>query len=154
MKTIHGLATVFLLATICFAPGAAAQEDADEAAVWTAVERQWRADQRGDKGWVEKMLTRNFVGWPKESPAPRNRISTRLWSQFNSRQTETLQFELYPQSILVHEDMAIVHYLYTTAVKPSDDRVRVRNGRYTDVLVRVDGDWKFISWHGGDDDDP
>jgi hypothetical protein len=25
------------------------------------------------------------------------------------------------------------------------------NGRYTDVLVRDDGVWRFISWHGGDD---
>ncbi|NIV18549.1 MAG: hypothetical protein GWN47_09145, partial [Woeseiaceae bacterium] len=26
------------------------------------------------------------------------------------------------------------------------------NGRYTDVLVRDDGAWRFISWHGGADD--
>jgi len=26
------------------------------------------------------------------------------------------------------------------------------NGRYTDILVRKEDGWKFIAWHGGDDE--
>jgi hypothetical protein len=40
--------------------------------------------------------------------------------------------------------------LYTQATENKDDEVTVSNGRYTDILVRVDGQWRFISWHGGD----
>jgi len=127
-----------------------AQGSSDEAAVWSAVERQWRAVQGDDASWVEEMLSGDFVGWPSGSPAPRNKTSTRLWNDFDSRQTELLEFELYPLSIIVHGNMAVVHYLYTAA-REEDDEVTTRNGRFTDVLVRDDDDWKFIAWHGGDD---
>jgi hypothetical protein len=48
--------------------------------------------------------------------------------------------------------MAIVHYLYTNAVQTKAKKTDVSSGRYTDVLVRDDGTWKFISWHGGEHD--
>jgi len=47
---------------------------------------------------------------------------------------------------------SISHYLYTNATENSDGETEVTNGRYTDILVRADGEWKFIAWHGGDDD--
>lgn len=136
---------------LAFLPaGLRAQGSSDEAAVWSAVERQWRAVQRDDASWVEEMLSGDFVGWPTESPAPRNKTSTRLWNDFDSRQTELLEFELYPLSIIVHGNVAVVHYLYTAA-REQNDEITTQNGRFTDVLVRDDGDWKFIAWHGGDD---
>lgn len=150
MKIRCKLTTVLLLALMSLSPVAVAKDGMDEAAVWTVIESQWRADQRGDRDWVERLLSADFVGWPYESPAPRNRTSTRLWSDFTSRQVEVIEFELYPLSILIHDNMAVAHYLYTTAVQSQDDTVAVRNGRFTDVLVRVDDTWKFISWHGGE----
>ena len=49
-------------------------------------------------------------------------------------------------------DVAVAHYLYTSASEDKDDNVEISNGRYTDVLIRTDDGWKFIAWHGGDDD--
>jgi ketosteroid isomerase-like protein len=129
-----------------------AQSGNDEAAVWATVEQQWRAVKRGETDWVEDLLSADFVGWPNNSPAPRNKTSLRLWTEFNQRQSELLEYELYPQSIVVHGNMAVVHYLYTTASKPRGGELTTSNGRYTDVLVRVDAGWKFIAWHGGDND--
>ena len=95
------------------------------------------------------MLSADFVGWPSESPAPRSRASVRLWNRFQISQTKGIAHELYPLSIVVHGDMAVVHYLYTSAVETRDKKTEVTSGRYTDVLVRADDGWKFISWHGG-----
>ena len=63
--------------------------------------------------------------------------------------------ELYPLSIVVHEDVAIAHYLFTSATedKNKDGKIETANGRYTDILVRTDDGWKFIAWSGGSDDD-
>ena len=122
----------------------------DQAAVWAAVEEIWVAEERGDDDWVDTMLTGDFMGWPAVSPAPRSKASTRLWARFNADQTKGLAHELYPLSIVVHGDMAVVHYLYTMAVQTKDRQTVTSNGRYTDVLVRDDTGWKFISWHGGD----
>ena len=150
MQNLYTPAAILLL--LLSAGPALAQTSADEAAVWSAVEQQWRAEKRGDNSWIEDMLSGDFVGWPKESPAPRNKTSTRLWYEFDSRQTELVEFELYPMSIVVHGNLAVVHYLYTAASKQRGGDVTTRNGRYTDVLARDDNVWKFIAWHGGDDD--
>jgi len=142
-----------MLVVLCFAAlqPALAQTSNDETNVWSTVEQQWRAERRGDLQWVEDLLSGDFVGWPVSSPAPRNKTSTRLWTEFDSRQSELLQYELYPQSIVVHGDMAVVHYLYSSASKPRGGDIVRHTGRFTDVLVRDGEEWKFIAWHGGDD---
>ena len=124
----------------------------DEAAVWAAVETMWLAQESGDEKWIEDMLSADFMGWQNNSPAPRNKASVRLWNKFDQDQTKGVAHELYPLSIVVHGDMAIVQYLYTNAVQTRDRKTSVASGRYTDVLVRDDETWKFISWHGGADD--
>ena len=144
-------AAMLLLAT--GVPAAAQGSVDDQAGVWATVEEAWSAQERGDEGWVDRMLSADFMGWPNQSPAPRGKGSTRMWERFDADQNKSLNHELYPLSIVVHGDMAVVHYLFTTAYQSRDKKTVVSNGRYTDVLVR-DGDaWKFISWHGGASDD-
>ncbi len=147
------LTGILLLASgYVFAQESLPDEADDHAAVWAAVERIWAAAERGDDDWVDTMLSADFVGWPNNSPAPRSRGSVRMWNSFDQEQSDAVRHELYPLSIVVHGDMAVVHYLYTNAVQTRNKKINVTNGRYTDVLVRDDGAWKFISWHGGDDD--
>ena len=49
------------------------------------------------------------------------------------------------------DDVAVAHYLYSSAYKPKSGDIEMNNGRYTDVLVRTEDGLKFIAWHGGDD---
>lgn len=131
---------------------APAQDTTDDyVAVWSVIESQWDASQRGDRRWVEDLLSADFRGWPTNAPAPRDKASTRLWNEFGVKQSKGLAHELYPLSTVIHGDMAVAHYLYTNAIENKEGETEVSNGRYTDVLVRVDGSWKFIAWHGGDD---
>ena len=116
------------------------------------MEAQWDAEEKGDKRWIDRMLTDDFAGWGKNSPAPRDKLSTAMWDRFNDEQAKTVAHELYPLSIVVHGDVAIAHYLYTNAEEDKEGEVEVSNGRYTDVLVRGADGWKFIAWHGGNDD--
>lgn len=139
--------------TLMFAGIAAAQDTAaDQASVWAVVERQWNAVEAGDKKWMDELLADDFTGWPKNAPAPRNKASTKMWNRFNESQGTVVAHELYPLAIVVHDDVAVAHYLYTSAYKNKDDEVEMNNGRYTDVLVRTGDCWKFLTWHGGADD--
>lgn len=141
----------FLLSTCLLTFGVAHAQATDDSAVWSVIERAWQAEQRGDSKWIDELLSADFVGWAKNSPAPRDKGSTRFWNTFTSKQSDLLEYELYPLSIIVHGDMAVAHYLYSSASKAKGEQTRTVNGRYTDVLVRTDGEWKFITWHGGDD---
>lgn len=140
-----------LLALLISPAGSLLAQGSDDAAVWSLIEEQWDAQQRGDQKWVNRLLAPDFAGWAYDSPAPRDKGSTRMWNNFQSKHSDGKAHELYPLSIVVHGDMAIAHYLYTNAVENAQGKLEVSNGRYTDVLVRIDGAWKFIAWHGGDD---
>ena len=132
---------------------AVAQDSTDDyVAVWSVIEEQWEASQQGDRRWVERYLHEDFRGWSKNSPAPRDKASTRIWNEFELKQSKGLEHELYPLSTVILGDTAVAHYMYTNATESSDGETEVANGRYTDVLIRVDDEWKFIAWHGGDDD--
>ena len=141
------LVTILLLAPVS---SMAQQSSDDEAAVWATVEAIWTAEERADNDQVDEMISEDFMGWGKSSPAPRGKASSSMWREFNNDQQKGLTHELYPLSIVVHGDMAVAHYLYTNAVQTKDKKVEVSNGRYTDILVRDGDTWKFISWHGGD----
>ena len=144
----------FLTALVLTASGAAlGQGAADDAAdVILTVEEQWEAEQEGDKDWIAEKLHEKFSGWTKEAPAPRSKSSTELWDRFSDTQGRMIEHELYFQNIVVQGDVAIAHYFYTSAYEDKDDEVEISNGRYTDVLLRTEDGWKFIAWHGGDDD--
>ena len=124
----------------------------DEANVLLAIEREWEAARKGDQDKVDDMLTVDFMGWGKTSPAPRSKSSSSQWRRFNEQMGRVVRYELYPLSITVHGDVAVAHYLYSTAFKEKGGEIERSNGRYTDVLVRTEDGWKFLAWHGGDDD--
>ena len=144
-----------LFAGVCLigiASSAFAQGDSDPADVWAVVEEVWNSDEKGDKKWPDKLLTNEFVGWGNSSPAPRGKESIKMWDRFEDQLGKTVAHELYPLSIVVRGDVAVAHYLYTVAYEDKDGDIETSNGRYTDVLVRTDSGWKFLAWHGGQDD--
>ncbi|NIV16936.1 MAG: DUF4440 domain-containing protein [Woeseiaceae bacterium] len=146
---------VFLTGIIFFfsTSTAFAQDSANDAAdVILVIEAQWQAEQDGDGDWVDNSLADNFSGWAKQAPAPRGKRSVKMWNRFQGTQGRTVAHELYFQNIVIHGDIAIAHYLYTSAFQDKEKKTKVSNGRYTDVLIRTDDGWKFIAWHGGDDD--
>ena len=125
---LYLVATVFLGVS---SGNAIAEDTQDDAAdVWATIEGQWDAAEKRDDDALDDYLA----------------------DKFNDTQGRTLKHELYPLSIVVHDDVAVAHYLYTVAGEDADDEVEVNNGRYTDVLVRTEDGWKFLAWHGGDDD--
>jgi ketosteroid isomerase-like protein len=133
---------------------AASAQDAtdDEADVLLTIEREWEASRKGDQDKIDDMLTDDFMGWGKTSPAPRSKTSTSNWSRFGTEMGRVVRYELYPLSVTVRGDVAVAHYLYSTAFKDKKGEIEMSNGRYTDVLVRTEDGWKFVAWHGGDDD--
>lgn len=144
---------LFILVGSMLSFAASAQDDTnDEADVLLTIEREWEASRKGDQDKIDDMLTADFMGWGKNSPAPRSKTSTSNWSRFSTEMGRIVRYELYPLSITVRGDVAVAHYLYSTAFKDKKGDIEMSNGRYTDVLVRTEDGWKFVAWHGGDDD--
>jgi ketosteroid isomerase-like protein len=140
------------MGSLLFSAAGAQNTSDDEANVLLVIEREWEAARKGDQDKVDDMLASDFMGWGKNSPAPRSKTSTSNWSRFRTEMGRVVRYELYPLSITIHDDVAIAHYLYTSAFKDKAGKIEISNGRYTDILVRTEDGWKFLAWHGGDDD--
>ena len=155
MTTIN-LIKLFFATVLVFGAGAvSAQSDdqaSDQADVWAQVELQWNLVEKKDSKWIDRLLTDDFSGWSSDTPAPRGKASTKMWDRFSDDQGKMVAHELYPLAIIVNDGVAIAHYLYTSAYEDKDGEVEVNNGRYTDVLVQTSEGWKFLAWHGGDDE--
>lgn len=146
-----------IASAVIFCSPAMAQDDVadtsqDEADVWAVIEEGWNADENGDREWIDRLVAEDFTGWTKNAPVPRGRASIKMWDRFAEQEGQLVAHELYPYRIIVRGDMAIAHYLYSSAFKAVDGKISRSNGRYTDVLVRTDDGWKFFAWHGGDDE--
>ncbi len=153
MNAIKPFKFVFPLFLMLPAGMAVAQDTTDDAAdVILIIEEQWEAEQNGEKDWLDEMLHPKFSGWQKNAPAPRSKSSTKLWDRFSDTQGRMVEHELYFQNIVVEGDLAVAHYFYTSAYENKDDEVEVSNGRYTDILIRTEDGWKFVAWHGGEDE--
>jgi len=135
-----------------FASAFAEEATDDPADVWSMIEEEWNANEKGDKKWPDRLLAEDFTGWGKDSPAPQDVASTKMWVRFNEQTGKMLAHELYPLSIVVHDDVAVAHYLYRSAFQPKGGDIAMSNGRYTDILIRTADGWKFLAWHGGDDE--
>jgi len=157
MTALKRMSVCGLLMCLGTGPAALAQDDesarslSDDSAVWSVIERAWRSEREGDTRWVDNLLSPDFVGWSNDSPAPRDKGSTRLWTSFNADQVDMIEYELYPLSIVVHGDTAVAHYLFSSASRTRGKETETVNGRFTDVLVRNGDGWRFLSWHGGPD---
>jgi len=132
--------------------GLAAQEwDSDQTEVWNTIVAQWEAAKAEDLTWTERDLHPSFLGWTDEYPMPRGKASTKDWQRYSAENSQTLVQELYPVGIVVVESTAVAHYYYSTAAEDREGTRETTHGRYTDVLIKQDGKWKFIAWRGGDD---
>jgi ketosteroid isomerase-like protein len=144
---------LLILIGTAFLAVADAQDSRDDAAdVLLTIEREWEATRKGDQDKIDDMLIDEFMGWNRNSPAPRTKASTSDWARFGEEMGRMLKYEIYPLSITVHGDVAVAHYLYASAFKNKKGDIEMSNGRYTDTLVRTENGWKFIAWHGGKDD--
>jgi ketosteroid isomerase-like protein len=153
MTTINKF-SLTLTGFACFVMGTAFAQDAnrDQADVWTVIEAQWTAEEKDDNRWIDNRLTDDFQGWGRDFPAPQSKTSVKMWDRLGDDLGKTVAHELFPLAIVVHGDVAVAHYLYRTALENEDGETEMNNGRYTDVLVRTDDGWKFLAWHGGDDE--
>jgi hypothetical protein len=93
----------------------------------------------------------DFVGWGQGSTVPTTKTD-RLRSiadGFGNFDSETLLFK--PLSVIVKGNMAVVSYVQASkTTNNTTDEVEYSTGRWTDVCLKEDGKWTWISDHGVD----
>jgi ketosteroid isomerase-like protein len=146
---IRGLLVSFAL--VVLASAASAQTwSPEQQEIWRFEEQQWNMAKKKDLSWVDTMVHPNLSYWDTDQPGPQNKASLARWSRYGSTSTTVLEQELFPISITITGNIAVVHYNYAVASENYKQERQTVSGRYTDILVKEDGRWLFLSWAGGD----
>lgn len=119
--------------------------------VWGVIQAQWDASMQKDETWPQRFLHEQFQGWDNENPTPRDRDATQRWNRYGWETSTALMQQLHPIGIVVVGNTAVAHYVYSTAAENRDGERETTHGRFSDILVRDGGTWRFLAWHGGDD---
>jgi len=140
------------LALAAFAGGAAAQTwSPDQQEIWRFEEQQWKMAKEKDLTWIDKMVHPNLSYWDADRPAPQNKASLSRWNRYSNTNATVLEQELFPISVTITGNIAVVQYSYSIARENYKKDRETATGRYTDVLVKEGGRWLFLAWAGGDD---
>ena len=151
MKMRHLLTVIVLLTGISatVSPAYGQTWSKKQLEVWNVIESQWKASMEKDANWTDTYLHEKFLGWGDEQPMPRGKSSAQKWSRYGMENSTGLIQELYPVGIIVHENTAVAHYFYSEAAEDRKDERKTVHGRYTDILVKEKGKWRFLAWRGG-----
>ncbi len=125
--------------------------NAEQQEVWKLEEQQWQMAKDKDVSWIDKMVHPNISYWDVDQPGPQNKASLQRWNRYNNANATVLEQELFPISMTITGNIAVVQYRYSVARENYKKERETSTGRYTDVLVKEGGRWLFIAWSGGDD---
>lgn len=131
--------------------GAAQTWNADQQEVLKLEDQQWKMSMEKDVSWIDKMVHNNLSYWDNDQVAPQNKASLARWNRYNNTNGTVLEQELFPISVTMTGNIAVVQYRYTVARENTKKERETVSGRYTDVLVKDAGKWMFIAWAGGED---
>ncbi len=140
------------LALAVFAGAASAQTwNPDQQEIWRFEEQQWKMAKEKDLTWIDKMVHPNLSYWDVDRPAPQNKASLLRWNRYSNTNATVLEQELFPISVTITGNIAVVQYSYSIARENYKKDRETVTGRYTDILVKERGRWLFLAWAGGDD---
>ncbi len=144
--------TALSLGIIAFAGAASAQSwTPEQQELWKLEEQQWKMAAAEDNSWMDTMAHPNLRYWETGAPMPRDRNSLKHWARHSNDSGNVLEQELFPISVTITGNVAVVQYQYMVAREDHKKERSTVTGHYTDVLVKEDGRWLFIAWAGGDD---
>ena len=98
----------------------------------------------------------DYMGWSVDAPMPASKASSNKWMSFWAANNSIAMYEITPLTILIHGDVAVAHYYYSSVSKDKEGKMDNVQGRWTDILVKQGDRWVLFADHGGaapEDDD-
>ena len=143
---------VMAMICVCGLAGTAAAQtwNAEQKEIWNLEEQQWKMAAAEDLSWIDTMVHPNLRYWETGDPMSRGKDSLRRWGKYQVENSTVLEQELFPISITLTGNVAVVQYNYQIARENHKKEREMVTGNYTDVLVKENGRWQFLTWSGGD----
>ncbi len=148
MKRIPLLfAAACLCATSFFVTNASAQDwSPQQKEVWSRVQQCLDFFVAKNFDSMGGCVHDRFSGWLYGEPVPRGKAYFNTVTRHIMESVSVATYDLRPVSIVVIDDVAVVHYYSFMVFEGS---LNVTQDKWTDVLVKENGVWRWIADHGG-----
>jgi len=117
--------------------------------VWKTVQTYWDLDAKRDLEGFMSYFHDDYSGWFNLNALPSNKADVRKFLSHDFANNKILIQDIKPVEIKVHGDIAIVHYYYSRLVQDKEGKENMRNGNWTDILMKQGDKWVLIGDHGG-----
>ena len=150
MQKLLAIVAISLGITLFTGPAFAQTWSAEQQELWKLEEQQWKMAAAKDTSWMDTMVHSNLRYWETGDPMPRDKASLKKWSRLGNENNTVLEQEIFPISVTITGNIAVVQYNYMIARENYKKERETVTGQYTDVLVKENGRWLFLAWAGGD----
>lgn len=121
----------------------------EQTEVWKIVENVWETVQEGDAEKMADYFHEDYKGWEWGDFYPRTKKTASEYFHYFFPSSHLVTFSLEPMDIIVKNEMAVIHYYYTTLSEGVNGNAAEEKGRWTDVYVKENGKWLMIADSGG-----
>jgi len=144
-----GVVAAVCLAVVIATTAGAGDWSAEQKDVWGNVTAYWAAYAAGDVDGFMSYVHEDYSGWGYEQPLPAGKESSRKWMSYSMTLQKVRVYEVTPVGIMIHGDVAVVHYYYAYAYEDAEGEQHNEQGRWTDILVKQGSKWVLFADHGG-----
>jgi len=144
-----GCVLIVVLALMLSASAMAQEWTAEQKEVWENVEAYWDYGAQHDLDGMLSYFHDDYLGWSTSSPLPDGKAEVRKWASHQFATTTAVLHTIQPVGIVIHGDIAIVHYYYSDLEKDAKDEEKYSQGRWTDILKKQGDRWLLIADQGG-----
>ncbi|VAX16616.1 hypothetical protein MNBD_IGNAVI01-350 [hydrothermal vent metagenome] len=91
----------------------------------------------------------DYSGWSNIEPIPADKES--IISELHNRSSQkiTVQYDLIPIKIKIHDNIAVVHYYLHERKKDKNEIKESQIKHYTDILININNRWFLLADHFG-----
>jgi len=129
-------------------PALSQELTAEQQEVWQFIENCQAAIAAEDDQAFE-CFHDDFIGWLYPDLLPRTAQAQRDFMAIQFDTTEIPATHVTPIAVQVYGDFAIAHYFVRYIIRNQDGTDTEARERFTDVLIKENGIWSWISDHGG-----
>jgi hypothetical protein len=130
-------------------PVTAQEWSAGQKEVWQDVNDYWALFAKGDLEGFSSYLHEKFSGWPSASIHPQDKAERVKFINYFLPKSKVVFYTLTPAAIVVHDNVAVVHYFYYMVSKDADGVENTDQSGWTDILVKEGDKWVLIADCGG-----
>jgi len=118
--------------------------------LWKQVELMWQWAREKNTRAIKAAIHPHYTGWDKNDLSPHDRD---IALKSISTGADIISYQLHPLHIeTFNESVGIIHYTYSAAIELKDKSRQQITGRWTEIYMKMDGNWMLIGVHGGPDE--